>query len=345
MLTNSSPILDIEDIHRRAVKNGEKTYIDPATGFTCFTELSHLDRGVCCGRACRHCPYGWSNVRNGNPRKAKVKSGDREAVQKLIDRIRNNAEEEETDEEKSNEKEMKTRGKGGRHGGALTKKNVPYTRGGDRGTSQLLTGERRCKDDIAFEAMGTVDELCSVVGLAHAELLELDSSKYGELPEHLLDIMSRLFDVGSHVANPKKVYSDGEEEEEESKFVPDGVGGGFDIENVDVLEDWIDRYTEEIPELNSFILPTGSKLSAQLQVARTVCRRAERRVVGLVEEDVCDPNVMKYLNRLSDFFFTVSRFANHRAGKTEVMYCRPNRKSKQRRRVQIPPGERNNVNR
>mmetsp|Transcript_550 Transcript_550/g.843 ORF Transcript_550/g.843 Transcript_550/m.843 type:complete len:332 (-) Transcript_550:1929-2924(-) len=325
MQTNSSPILDIEDIHTNAVKNGEKTYIDPSTGFTCFTELAHLDRGVCCGRVCRHCPYGWSNVENGNPREAKVTSGNREAVQKLINDIRNS---------EGGKEDIKTRGRGGRHGGALTKKNVPYTRGGDKGTSQLLTGERRSKDDIVFEAMGTVDELCTVVGVAHAELLELDCSNYGELSEHLLDIMSRLFDVGSHVANPKKVHSD-DEDTEEPKFIPDGVGGGFDIENVDVLEDWIDKYTEEIPELNSFILPTGSKVAAQLQVARTVCRRAERRVVELVEEEVCDPNVLKYVNRLSDYFFTASRYANHRGGKVEVMYCRPNRKSKQRRRVQI----------
>lgn len=259
---------DIEDIHKNAVKNGDKTYIDPVTGFTCFTELAHLDRGVCCGSTCRHCPYGWSNVQSGLRREPKVKSGDREAVRNLIQKIRSNDEEKKSDEEDSNEVKITVRGKGGRHGGSLTKKNVPYTRGGDQGTSQLLTGERRSKDDIAFEAMGTVDELCTVVGVAHAELLELDSSKYDVLSEHLLDIMSRLFDVGSHIANPKKIYSD--DEEEDSAFTPDGVGGGFDIEHVEVLEDWIDRYTEEIPELTAFILPTGNKVAAQLQVARTV---------------------------------------------------------------------------
>ena len=254
---------------------------------------------------------------------------------------------------------------GGRRGGRLTGKNVPYTRGGDKGTSQLLTGERRSKCDDAFEAMGTVDELCSFVGVVHATW-EIDAAKDDaeapgtaaaaatspengnsmapisdeEFTECLLDIMSRLFDIGSHVAKPRKLESgdggsDGEEASPPS-FEADGVGGGFDSRHVDELEDWVDRLTEELPELGNFILPTGSPVSAHLHVCRTVCRRAERRVVSLTERGVCDPNALRYLNRLSDFFFSAARWTNLRQGHAEVQYQRPRRGARQRGRVVVP---------
>jgi cob(I)alamin adenosyltransferase len=226
-----------------------------------------------------------------------------EAAKRLVHEIESNSQQEEpatTNIETSGETPQRTSGKGGRHGGQYTKKNVPYTRKGDQGTSQLLTGERRSKADDAFEAMGTVDELCTVVGVAHAELLSVDANIYGELPEWLLDVMSRLFDLGSHVAKPNK----------DGTFDADGVGGGFHQIHVDQLEDWIDFMTDELPELDSFILPTGGKAAAQLHVARTVFRRAERRVVELVNYQVCYPNGMRYLNRLSDFFFTAARWVN-----------------------------------
>eukprot|EP00751_Fragilariopsis_kerguelensis_P008563 CAMPEP_0170791730 /NCGR_PEP_ID=MMETSP0733-20121128/21332_1 /TAXON_ID=186038 /ORGANISM="Fragilariopsis kerguelensis, Strain L26-C5" /LENGTH=497 /DNA_ID=CAMNT_0011139743 /DNA_START=253 /DNA_END=1747 /DNA_ORIENTATION=+ len=202
-----------------------------------------------------------------------------------------------------------------------TTKNVPYTRSGDQGTSQLGTGERRYKTDDAFEAMGTVDELCSFVGVAHSQLLQTmkmqrqqqhhqqsllpsqSSSStaviidYGNLPDRLLDIMSRLFDVGSHIAKPPQ---------NNDTFRPNGIGDGFDSDHIDDLEEWINEMTDDLPELLSFILPTGAIAAAQLHVARTVCRRAERRVVPLVvEHKTCDPNALRYLNRLSDYFFVV----------------------------------------
>jgi len=191
------------------------------------------------------------------------------------------------------------------------------------------------KDDIVFEAMGTVDELCSVVGVAHAELLATGQDKYGDLSEYLLSIMSRLFDIGSHVAKPRKVDDHDEEDNEDSVFSADGVGGGFDVAHIQDLEEWIDTFTEELPELFSFILPTGGKLAAQLHVARTVCRRAERRCVGLVDAKVCDPNAVKYLNRLSDFFFSAARYTNHKEGKSDLLYCLPHRGATQRNRVEL----------
>jgi cob(I)alamin adenosyltransferase len=231
---------------------------------------------------------------------------------------------------------------GGRHGGKHTEKNVPYTRTGDAGTSVLLTGERRSKDDIAFEAMGTVDELCSIVGTVHSELTceprDGITQHYGELEIWLLDIMSRLFDIGSHVAKPRKsviVSEDDEDKEEGEQFQADGIGNGFDIEHTHILEDLVDIMTDKLPELTSFILPTGSKAAAQLHVARCVCRRAERRVLPLVKDGVCDPNAVKYLNRLSDFFFTAARYVNFCDGQSEFQYRRHTRGARQRNRVAI----------
>ncbi len=394
--TRNQELLDIEDLHQKAVMHKSNTYTDPKTGFTVFTEYAHLKRGKCCGNMCRHCPYGWEKVQyrdeNGKLLRKipRVRCGDKKGVEKLLGKIDtgeyfakkeyyDTEDEDATDDESVQEgetcssssespsetcnsecgepkgcrnsfihpeetKETSSKSKntpenlpqsksGGRHGGKYTNKNVPYTRTGDSGTSVLLTGERRSKDDDAFEAMGTVDELCSFVGVVHAELVNCAdaSEEYQELEDWLLDVMSRLFDIGSHVAKPRKVVED----EECSEFRADGVGNGFNIDHVHLLEEWIDHMTDELPELTSFILPTGSKVSAQLHVARTVCRRAERVVSPLVRAGVCDPNAAKYLNRLSDFFFTAARWSNFCDGLDEVQYRKPIRGSNQRNRFKV----------
>ncbi|KAL3776235.1 hypothetical protein HJC23_011732 [Cyclotella cryptica] len=349
---------DIEDLHRQAILAKESTYIDPSTGFTVFTELAHLKRGKCCGNMCRHCPYGYSNVKGLDfPEEGKVRSGDRDATGRLVKKILDGTYYE-TDggacsngcsangqpqsysvdkvgaEEKSTENSVpvasSARGKGGYAGGTLTSKNVPYTRKGDAGTSQLFTGERRSKDDMVFEAMGTVDELCSVVGTVYAQLMASNMassndsansthstthSVYGDLPEQLLDVMSRLFDVGSHIARPiPKQAQDEKSTTGKATYSP---------HHADLLEEWIDTMTEQLPELTSFILPTGSPASAQLHVARTVCRRAERRTVPLVRDhESCEPAALAYLNRLSDYLFTAARYVNYCEGKDEVQYRR-----------------------
>lgn len=234
------------------------------------------------------------------------------------------------------------KGKGGRAGGALTYKNVPYTRGGDKGTSQLFTGERRSKDDVLFDALGTVDELCSVVGVVYAELIasrekgqsdnsandpdDADASPYGDLPDQLLDVMSRLFDLGSHVATPPR----------RSTGATSGLNG-FHSGHAEVLEEWIDTMTDQLPELTSFILPTGAPASAQLHAARTVCRRAERRMVPLVggEGGTVDPAALAYVNRLSDYLFTAARYVDYCDGRDEVQYRREGRGNVQRERVVV----------
>lgn len=362
--TTSSSIVDIEEIHRRAILGKQSTYIDPSTGFTVFTELAHLKRGKCCGNQCRHCPFGWSNVRvdlaegfGDSPanNEAKVISGDRKGTELLVKRILNGTyydnDESSLDVSRSSRESSynmetidgeqthmihlknKGQGKGGSAGGTLTSKNVPYTRTGDRGTAQLFTGERRNKDDIVFEALGTVDELCSIVGVAYADLTvsreklrtgkytaeisdndsQTSDVRYGDLPEQLLDIMSRLFDVGSLIARPSPQTPKDTESTNEKR--------GFNAHHTAILEDWIDTMTEKLPELTSFIIPTGSPASAQLHVARTVCRRAERRMVPLVHTaDNLDPAALAYVNRLSDYLFTAARFVNYCDDEEEVQY-------------------------
>lgn len=348
--TNRNPdtavVTDIEELHRRAILSKQSTYVDTSTGFTVFTELSHLKRGKCCGNMCRHCPYGYANVRGANQNdngNGVAQSGDSEGTALLVRKImdgtyydcieeNNRSWPSTADRDKAHDAIIDNdalheplKGKGGRAGGTFTDKNVPYTRKGDTGTSQLFTGETRGKDDVLFEAMGTVDELCCIVGTVYAELVKdrndatagNNTSAYGELPEQLLDVMSRLFDVGSHIARPSK------------QPTPEGTlnnkknSASFSSHHVDTLEEWIDTMTEQLPELTSFILPTGSPASASLHVARTVCRRAERRMVPLIRDDeCCDSNSLAYVNRLSDYLFTAARYVNYCEGKDEVQYRR-----------------------
>jgi cob(I)alamin adenosyltransferase len=259
--------VDIEDLHRAAFNRKEKQYIDPVTGFRVFTAYTHLKRGRCCGSKCRHCPYGWKNVKN------KVN----------LSIISNDSSDE--------------------------KKSVPYTKTGDNGTSELFTGARKPKDDAVFEALGTVDELNSTIGLCHAGL---PKKRRDELKAQLELVMSRLLDVGSHVATP---LSDNANVEQLNLTA-------FDECNVKQLEVWIDEITEELPDLDSFVLPTGSDCCARLHVARTVCRRAERAVISLSADLEHNEVVRKYLNRLSDYLFSVARLVLYLEGASELRYFR-----------------------
>ncbi len=321
IMDNVSPVVDMEEMmHHIAMQQGQMTYHDSTTGFTVFTELSHLKRGTCCGNKCRHCPYGYENVKPQNMTPAmrnsvpKLKSGDKDTAKSMVQMILANA----VEPPKSNSAMADS--------GRTTSKNVPYTRRGDGGTSQLGTGERRSKDDCNFESLGTVDELCSVVGVVHAHLEAANNQKFGNLSTWLLDVMSRLFDLGSHVAKPRDPGT--------VDYNANGIGDGFDAQHTKDLEAWINEMTEALPELTSFILPTGAPAAAHLHVARTVCRRAERRMVPLVIDDqTCDPNAMKYLNRLSDFFFVAARWVNFCEGQPEIQYQRDTPQTTQRQRV------------
>lgn len=180
-----------------------------------------------------------------------------------------------------------------------------YTKTGDKGTSSLYNGERRHKTDGAFQALGDVDELNSLIGVAREFLLELDTERSGQLQT----VQSRLMDVGSAVATPLENSSD-------SKL----KRASFDSTAAPLLESWIDAMDEELPALTNFILPSGGQAAAFLHLARAVCRRAERSVILLVSQGACEEGVAVYLNRLSDYLFTVARIASRKAQQPETIY-------------------------
>ncbi|KAL3148408.1 hypothetical protein ABBQ38_013863 [Trebouxia sp. C0009 RCD-2024] len=180
-----------------------------------------------------------------------------------------------------------------------------YTKTGDKGTSSLYNGERRHKTDGAFQALGDVDELNSLCGVAREFLIELDSEK----SEQLESIQSRLLDVGSAVATPLENSSDGKLQRTL-----------FDVSATSLLETWIDAMDKDLPALTNFILPSGGQAAAFLHLARAVCRRAERSVTLQVSQGACDASVAVYLNRLSDYLFTVARVASRKAQKPETTY-------------------------
>uniref|UniRef100_A0A7M4FET2 Corrinoid adenosyltransferase MMAB n=2 Tax=Crocodylus porosus TaxID=8502 RepID=A0A7M4FET2_CROPO len=182
-----------------------------------------------------------------------------------------------------------------------------YTRTGDKGFSSTFTGERRSKDDQVFEALGTTDELSSAIGLAS----ELSSESGHTFAEQLHKVQCMLQDVGANIATP--ISSAREAHLKRTSFTEKPV-----LE----LEQWIDKYTEQLPPLTAFILPSGGKSSAALHFSRAVCRRAERCVVPIVQAGEADPNVAKYLNRLSDYLFVLARYVAMKEGKEEKIYTR-----------------------
>ncbi|XP_051888309.1 corrinoid adenosyltransferase [Pristis pectinata] len=185
-----------------------------------------------------------------------------------------------------------------------------YTKTGDKGFSSTFTGERRRKDDNVFDALGSTDELTSSIGYAgNGFCLEQGH----EFVEELYKIQCVLQDVGSNVATP--ISSARESHLKRTTFSEKPV-----IE----LEQWIDRYTEQLPPLTNFILPSGGKCSAALHLARSICRRAERSMISIVQAGEADRNAARYLNRLSDYLFTLARYAAMKEGKKEHIYRRRN---------------------
>jgi cob(I)alamin adenosyltransferase len=162
-----------------------------------------------------------------------------------------------------------------------------YTKAGDRGRTSLYSGGRVAKDHPRIEAYGTVDELNSVLGLLLAEDLP-----DGDL-RRLRDVQTALFDIGASLADPEHRLTE---------------TGGWTTGH---LEDWIDAMDAELPELRAFILPGGCREAALAHVARTVCRRAERRVLAI--DDVA-AGIVPFLNRLSDVLFMYARYLNARRG-------------------------------
>jgi cob(I)alamin adenosyltransferase len=171
-----------------------------------------------------------------------------------------------------------------------------YTRSGDEGQTSLFDGSRVAKTHERVQAGGELDELNACLGLARAHL-----SGSEEVLEELIDGLQRdLFELGARLADPRR---DGE-------AAPDG-GPSLSTAR---LEDLMDEWTAELPELKAFILPGGAPAAAAIQLARSVCRRAERAILPLSDEGALHPELMAWLNRLSDLLFVMARLINHRAG-------------------------------
>jgi cob(I)alamin adenosyltransferase len=175
-----------------------------------------------------------------------------------------------------------------------------YTRTGDEGDTGLYGGTRVQKSDPRVAAYGDVDELNACLGVARAQP-GIDADVRGML-EHL---QKDLFAIGARLADPAEKLSD---------RVAKAAVADADVER---LEQWIDGLEAHLPPLRRFILPGGSGAGSLLHLARTVCRRAERTIVGLGGGKI-DPHLMIYINRLSDLLFVLARTVNHRTGEAET---------------------------
>lgn len=172
-----------------------------------------------------------------------------------------------------------------------------YTKTGDKGETSLFTGQRVPKNDPFIEALGSVDECNSALGAAVALLPT--TPEMMQIRAQLEIIQHALFDVGAALATPRTRATN-------SKLDMTR----FDHEAIELLEKWIDSMEEKLPPLKEFILPGGHPSGALLHVARSICRRAERRVLPLHQNADVTDNVIIYLNRLSDYLFSLSRYVN-----------------------------------
>jgi cob(I)alamin adenosyltransferase len=187
----------------------------------------------------------------------------------------------------------------------MVRLNRIYTRTGDTGSTGLVNGSRLAKDDLRIEACGEVDETNAAIGLAR---LHVTGARHGaEADAMLARIQNDLFDLGADLATPMTADAD--------------MAGALRIiaAQVERLEHEIDTMNADLQPLASFVLPGGTPMAAYLHLARTVARRAERRVVGLGRQTSLSPDCLRYLNRLSDHLFVMSRWVND-GGALDVLW-------------------------
>jgi len=183
----------------------------------------------------------------------------------------------------------------------MGKKFNIYTKTGDDGTSGLIGGTRVKKFDPRLEAYGTVDELNSWIGLVKT------GQKEDKVIETLISVQNNLFVIGSYLAT-----------DETKSDLKDHLTCCAD--DITLLEKEIDRMQEALTPLNNFVLPGGSIFAGYAHVSRTVCRRAERMIVELSEIIPVEKNILKFINRLSDYLFVLSRYINHQAGISDILW-------------------------
>ncbi|MET1416211.1 cob(I)yrinic acid a,c-diamide adenosyltransferase [Roseibium sp. HPY-6] len=181
--------------------------------------------------------------------------------------------------------------------------NKIYTKTGDDGTTALGTGERRPKNDLRIEAYGTVDETNAVVGLVRLHVAESETG----IDSVLNRIQNDLFDLGADLATP--------ETDQDLGYEPLRITDS----QVTAIEAAIDDLNSDLSPLRSFVLPGGSAASTYLHLARTVSRRAERLMVELSSVENINPAAVRYMNRLSDYFFVASRYLNDK-GEKDVLW-------------------------
>ena len=183
----------------------------------------------------------------------------------------------------------------------MSKKFKIYTKTGDDGTTGLVGGNRIKKYDLRLEAYGTVDELNAAIGLVRSYEIPI------EFKELLIQIQNKLFNIGSRLAS----------DETSDTFTRDLV---ITKEDIQLLEQAIDKLEEGLPELRNFILPGGELSVAQCHMARTVCRRAERLIVEFSEQNKVQTEIIKFVNRLSDFLFVLARKLGQLKGVDETSW-------------------------
>ena len=181
------------------------------------------------------------------------------------------------------------------------RKSLVYTKTGDKGTTALVGGTRVPKTHIRLEAYGTVDELNANIGLLMTYLNEVRDRNFLE------KVQDKLFAVGSHLATDR----------EKTSLHDASV---ISWEDVEQIENEIDAADEILPQLRSFVLPGGARGAAVCHICRTVCRRAERRILALSESCTISPELLAYVNRLSDYLFVLSRKINLNEGKEEIFW-------------------------
>ena len=174
--------------------------------------------------------------------------------------------------------------------------NKVYTRTGDSGTTRLVDQTSVLKSDTRVECYGEIDELNSSLGICISLLKNDNQQNFSPLIVFLKKIQNDLFNLGTVLATSDETLLE--------KFPK------ITLSDINNLEKKIDYYNKNLSELKSFILPSGNIAAAHFHLVRTICRRAERKCVALNSETTFDENVLKYLNRLSDFFFVVSRWIN-----------------------------------
>ena len=192
----------------------------------------------------------------------------------------------------------------------MVKLNKIYTKTGDKGTTGLASGDRVAKHNIRIEAYGTVDETNAALGLASIAL-QPDEPNGKQLKSMILRIQNDLFDLGADLATP----------EIEGAPEPEYPPLRITKEQVERLESEIDLLNEELEPLRSFVLPGGTAIAANLHLARTISRRAERHMVELsqTEGEIVSIEALQYINRLSDLLFVMSRYVNDK-GNSDILW-------------------------